>query len=378
MKAVAVTPPKPNSVHLREIPEPRITRDHEVLVRVLKIGVDATDREINEGLYGNPPPGDDYLILGHECFGQVEAVGPAVTHVQPGDLVTCTVRRPGNSLYDLIGRNDITSETTYYERGINLLHGFLTEYFVDEAQYIVKIPPGLAHLHVLAEPMSCAAKAIEQVFEAQRRLQIWDPKVAYVLGAGQIGLLSTLILRLLGLEVYTLARTEPPCLKAEIAEGYGAHYVSTRQTSLEELARQTGRPDIIVEATGASAMAFKAMEVLNLNGAMVWTSVTGGERYVEVPSNRINLEWVLGNKLLLGSVNGNARHFEQGIRYLSQAELTYPGVTERILTHPVDGLENYGEMMRLLVEEPTALKVYVNVAEPRDIRTETASTTAAT
>jgi hypothetical protein len=41
----------------------------------------------------------------------------------------------------------------------------------------------------------------------------------------------------------------------------------------------------------------------------------------------------------------------------------YPGVIQRILTHPVDSLDQYSEMMRLLVEEKGALKVYVNVAE---------------
>jgi hypothetical protein len=40
----------------------------------------------------------------------------------------------------------------------------------------------------------------------------------------------------------------------------------------------------------------------------------------------------------------------------------YPGVAERILTNPVDGLENYQELMRLLVEDKQALKVYMNVA----------------
>jgi threonine dehydrogenase-like Zn-dependent dehydrogenase len=64
---------------------------------------------------------------------------------------------------------------------------------------------------------------------------------------------------------------------------------------------------------------------------------------------------------LVSSVNGNRRHFEQGIQALSHGELTYPGVTERILTHPVDGLDRYKEMMSLL-ENKEALKVFVNVA----------------
>ena len=45
------------------------------------------------------------------------------------------------------------------------------------------------------------------------------------------------------------------------------------------------------------------------------------------------------------------------------AGAAYPGVLQKILTHPVEGLDNYKEMMRLLVEEKDALKVYVNVAE---------------
>ena len=187
-------------------------------------------------------------MIGHECFGIVEEVGPAVKKVKPGDYVTCTVRRPGGSIFDKIGRSDITSEEEYYERGINLRHGYLTEYFVDDEEFIVRMPVGLKHLHVLAEPMSCAAKAVEQAFLAQQRLQVWEPKRAWVTGSGQIGLLSTLILRLRGIEVYTLARGQKPNLKAEIAEGLGATYVSTSDTSLKELAAECGKPDLIIES----------------------------------------------------------------------------------------------------------------------------------
>src|SRR4051794_39394616 len=256
MKAVAVLPGKPNSVHLQEIavpslsdqPHPHVCRIDEgrgVLVKVLQIGVDATDREINEALYGNAPPGGKHLVIGHESFGQVVEVGDKVTEVRPGDFVSCTVRRPGGSTYDVIGRNDLTSEEVYYERGINLCHGFLTEYFVDDAEYVVKVPPGLRHLGVLSEPASVCAKAIEQAFLAQQRLQVWSPQRAFVLGAGQIGLLATLMLRLRGLEVYTLATRPAPNLKAEIAGAYGATYVSVRETPMADLAKQVGRPDLI-------------------------------------------------------------------------------------------------------------------------------------
>ncbi len=365
MKAIAVRPGKSGSVHLRDIPDPNINSiidGRGVRVKVLKVGVDATDREINDALYGNSPPGDDYLVLGHECFGIVQEIGPNVRNVKVGDYVTATVRRPGGSIYDQIGTYDMTSEETYFERGINLLHGYLTEQFVDGENYIVRVPKGLKHLHVLMEPMSCAAKAIQQAFECQRRMKVWQPRRAFVLGAGQIGLLSTLVLKLKGLEVFTLARGLAPNLKSEIVAGLESNYVSTQQTSLVDLAKRVGKADLIVDATGSSHIAFEAMQALGHNGVLVWTSITGGIRQTEVPSDKINLEWVLGNKLLLGSVNANREHFEAGIRDLALGEVMFPGVLERILTNPVHGLDNYQEMMRLLVEDNSALKVYVNVA----------------
>jgi len=75
-------------------------------VKVLRVGLDGTDKEINAAEYGAAPTGDDFLILGHESFGQVEAVGSNVTELKPGDYVVATVRRPGSSIYDQIGTND--------------------------------------------------------------------------------------------------------------------------------------------------------------------------------------------------------------------------------------------------------------------------------
>jgi len=372
MKAVAVLPGKSHSVHSREIPRPgvsdqphpqvcRVPEGRGVLVKVLQVGVDATDREINEAQYGNAPAGGDHLVIGHESFGQVVEVGEKVIEVVPGDYVTCTVRRPGGSLFDAIGRNDITSEETYYERGINLCHGFMTEMIVDDAEYVVRVPQGLKHLGVLSEPASVCAKAIEQAYLAQQRLQVWRPRRAFVLGAGQIGLLATMMLRLRGLEVYTLATRPGPHLKSEIVEAYGGTYVATRQTPMTDLVKQVGKPDLIFEATGNAEVCFLAMEALAHNGALIWTSITGGQYDVSLDGAKINLEWVLGNKLLVGSVNGNRRHFELGIEALSLGEHTFPGVTGRILTNPIAGLDRFAEMMAQL-EDKEALKVFVNVA----------------
>src|SRR5919199_1848731 len=127
MKAIAVHPGTPNSIHLRDIPEPSvddIRGGRGVKVKVLRVGVDGTDKEINAAEYGAAPDGDDFLVTGHESLGRVVEVGPAVpSHIRPGTLVVATVRRPGTSIYDQIGLQDFTTDDVYFERGINKRHG---------------------------------------------------------------------------------------------------------------------------------------------------------------------------------------------------------------------------------------------------------------
>src|SRR5437660_11177476 len=113
MKAISVFPGKASSVHLADLNKPSIDEVPDgrgVLVKVMRVGVDGTDKEINAAEYGAAPPGFNFLVIGHEGFGQVEAVGPNVTELRPGDYVVATVRRPGRSIYDLIGTNDMPTD----------------------------------------------------------------------------------------------------------------------------------------------------------------------------------------------------------------------------------------------------------------------------
>ena len=366
MKAIAVLPGQANSMHMREVTKPscaEIPNGRGVVVKVLKVGVDGTDKEINAAEYGAAPPGFDYLITGHESFGRVESVGPNVTELVPGDYVVATVRRPGSSIYDRIGTYDMTTDDMYYERGINLRHGYLAEYYVDDPEYIVKIPPGLKNVAVLLEPTTVVEKGIAQAYEIQRRLRVWRPRRAAVMGAGTIGLLAALALRLRGLEVTVFGRTAAPYLNSDLIEAIGARYESTASTPIAEGARKYGPFDLIFEATGASPVVFESMLALGKNGVLVLSSVTGGDRKVEVPADRINLEFVLGNKVMVGTVNANREYFEMGVKDMAHAESQYPGWLGRLLTHPVKGLENYRLLLDTLTMAKGAIKVYCEVAE---------------
>jgi threonine dehydrogenase-like Zn-dependent dehydrogenase len=366
MKAIAVYPGKPNSVHLAEMPKPSIDEiagGRGVLVTVLRVGVDGTDKEINAAEYGAAPNGYDFLVIGHESFGRIEEVGPNVTEFQPGDYVVATVRRPGSSLYDQIGNPDMTTDDTYFERGINLRHGYLAEYYAEDADFLVRIPAGLKQVGVLLEPFTVVEKGIAQAFEIQRRLRVWKPRRAAVMGAGTIGLLATLALRLRGFEVTTFALAPKPNTNADLIEAIGGRYIATRDTPILDGARQFGPFDLIFEATGFSPVVFDSMRALAKNGVLVLSSVTGGDRMVEVPADKINLEFVLGNKVMVGTVNAGREHFEAGVRDMAQAEAQYAGWLGRLLTHPVKGLDNYRTLFDKLTTPNGAIKVYCEVAE---------------
>ena len=365
MKAVAVSPRQPNSAHLRDIPTPTledISGGRGVLVKVLRVGLDGTDREIDAGEYGTAPSGSDFLVLGHESFGVVEQIGPQVTQLAIGDYVVPLVRHPGNSWYDDIGMPDMSTDSKYYEHGISLLHGFLTEYYADVSEQLVKVPAELRDVGILVEPLSIVEKGISQAYEIQRRLRVWRPKVAAILGAGPIGLLATLSLRLRGLDVMVLGLEEPPYVNSDLVQALGGRYVSISSTSLSDASREFGPFDLMFEATGFAPLMFESMEVLGKNGVLVLTSITGGNRTAEVHADAINLGFVLGNKVVVGSVNANRMDYEAAVRDLALAEAQYPGWLPQLLTHPIEGLENYKQALDQLVGGPRPIKVFVEVA----------------
>ncbi len=174
MKAIAAFP-KTREVKLIDHPEPRLVHPTDVKIKILNVGVCGTDREIWEFKYGTPPPVSDYLITGHESFGQVIEVGPAVRLVKVGDFVVPTVRRgcPENCMSCEQMRQDFCYTGHFTERGIKGAHGFMTEFVVDDEKYMNIVPPELKDFAVLLEPLTIAEKALMQVYTIQARLP-WE------------------------------------------------------------------------------------------------------------------------------------------------------------------------------------------------------------
>src|SRR5436305_1992203 len=238
MQGLVTRPGAAHSTRVGEVPAVR-AGPGQLLLEVLEVGVCGTDREISEGVFGVPPDGGTELVLGHELLGVVADGGHGFS---PGDLVTATVRRSCTHCRACEeGSPDSCLTGDYSERGITRLDGYARELVAEDPAELIAIPSSLGRLGVLAEQTSICERALRHARTIGGR-QPWQLERALVLGAGAIGLLTTYLLRLDGVDVWT-ASLEP---RHELVEQSGARYVSTADVDLAEL----GSFDLVVEAAG--------------------------------------------------------------------------------------------------------------------------------
>jgi glucose 1-dehydrogenase len=344
MKAVAVLP-GPREVRIVEQESPRLTQPDQVTLRMLDIGICGTDKEICSFEYGTPPPGDDYLVIGHESLAEVVDVGTAVERLQPGDLVVPSVRRPcphPGCLACRSGHQDYCYTGDFSERGIKEAHGYMTEYVVDHEQYLNVVPPHLRDIAVLAEPLTIAEKALAQIFWMMQQRPPWiDPDTpseergrglsALVLGIGPVGLLGAMVLVTAGFTTYVYSRELPPSPRIDLVEAIGATYVSSQTVAFGQLAEKIGNIDLIYEAVGHSHFALEALKVLGTNGIFVLTGVPGLQAFVEADPARLMREMVLKNQVLLGTVNAGADAFASALRDLDRFRQRWPAVVPTLI-----------------------------------------------
>lgn len=361
MRAVVVTPGEKNSGCLKDLPMPDRARG-SYLVRVIEVGIDGTDREIDAGLYGEPPAGEQQLVLGHESLGEVVEECEGVSCFQPGDLVVATVRRPcpERCLNCRNGEYDFCLTGNYQERGIKQADGFLADYFTERPEFLIGVPRELRDVAVLLEPLSIVEKAFRQIFKIQQRM-LWQPRRLMITGGGSIGILAAYVARLRGLETTVYSRGEAGGVRASILREIGAEYVNSNNLPLTEAAAQHGVPDIVIEVTGHSPLAWEVAGILGTNGVAALLSVASGQQRVEIPSDKLNDALVLGNRLLFGSVNAHHLDFEQGVADLQAAAERWPNSLKQFITHRIP-LSAFNEALN--GKQQGELKTVLTVAEP--------------
>jgi len=344
MKAVAAFPNE-RKIRVTDHPEPKLGGPHDVLARVLDVGVCGTDKEIAHFDYGTPPAGWDHLVIGHESLSEVVDVGGDVSRVKKGDLIVLTVRRPCPEMCPACraGRQDFCYTGDFTERGIKQQHGYMTELVTEDEKYAWPVPRELREVAVLTEPLTIAEKAIEQLWQIQQRLPWACPSGpgqktngschhALVLGAGPVGLLGAMALRIYGFEVTVYSRITPGDPGDQVVRDIGARFIDSNKVPAEEVARQMGDIDVVYEATGASKLAFEVIAQLGNNAVFIFTGVPGRSGPIEVPTDTIMRDMVLKNQLIFGTVNASPTAFASAIRNLGCFMERWPNALRTIIT----------------------------------------------
>ncbi len=349
-----------------ELPKPRITRPTEVLTRIVENGICGTDTNMVKYGYKDFDEGQDAMALGHEMHGIVEEVGKAVKNFRPGDHVTMPVRRGcGLCVPCNYKKSDFCQTGLFKERGIHKLDGFLTEYTVDDEEWLVKVPKGLEKYAAASEPLSVVEKALEQVKYVQSRApwscghreHSWQSnewggcKRGVVLGVGPIGFLAAALMRLGGMETTVISRTSESDGRVKMIKKLGCDYQSVSHKPVEEVCAEMAsgnqRIDFLFEAAGAPELAFRAIPFVSRSGACVLTGIPHKEVRASLDQKQgptTSLEPSLIDSVMLmrqitrhnlavvGSVNSNRAHFEQALQNMRKINKKFDQVLDGFFT----------------------------------------------
>ena len=338
-------------------------RDGEVLVKTLATGICGTDRELLEYNRIIPPEGEDFLIIGHEAVGEVAEVGASVSQLRKGDIVVPIVRAGcGRCFFCNNGRSDMCSTGNYKERGILGLHGFMSEYFTEKELNLVRIPGALKSQAVLLEPLSVGIKAIEESFEIQKTRLYKNENVSeeeickdvLVIGAGAVGLLTSLIMAHHNAKLTCIDIEEEDGVKSDIVKMMGGYYINLKKyrendkINLEELCENhiTKKIDLMFDASSDPLTSFQLMELLKFNGIAVLLGFPFEGKKNILDLGHFITSFVLRNQVLVGSVNSNKKHFERGKYYLEQSQKRFGGVLDKTITHRLPFI-NYQEAFNI-------------------------------
>jgi threonine dehydrogenase-like Zn-dependent dehydrogenase len=302
-RALVTEPGVAHSTRVEEVD----AADGEVLLRPLEVGICGTDREIAHGLFGEAPSAGAPLVLGHEVLAVVARDGGGFSE---GDLVTATVRRScGHCLACDEGSPDSCLTGDYGERGITRLNGFACELLGEDAGQLIRVPRSLDRLGVLAEPTSICERALRHARTIGGR-QPWRLQRALVLGAGAIGTITTLLLRLQGVETWVASLEH----EAPVAEAAGAHYANVEDVG------ELGTFDLVVECAGNAQLMADALGLLRRSGIACLIGIDGRNRHVTMDGPVLGLDTVVEGRVLFGSVNAHRQDWLAAVDDLARLD----------------------------------------------------------
>src|SRR5262249_6227840 len=154
---------------------------------------------------------------------------------------------------------------------------------------------------------------------------------ALVLGAGPVGLLGAMALRVREFETFVYSREQAPNPRIEVVQAIGATYLSSQEVPISQLEARIGPIDLVYEAVGHSLLAFEVLRGLGPNGIYVLTGVPGWQTLIEADLATLFRDMVLKNQVVLGTVNAGPHDFSAAIADLEIFHQRWPDAVHTLL-----------------------------------------------
>lgn len=273
MKALVKTAPDHAEIKTLSIP---VCAEGEVLVRVRSAALCGTDLHILDWNSWAQGAGIKLpLVLGHECCGDIVAIGGGVNNLEVKDRVAVETHVPCSKCDQCLnGEQHICNNLKLF--GIHM-NGCFAEYALVPAVCARKIPQAISY------DIGCMLEPIGTAFRAVLEAQVGGANVL-VMGCGPIGLFAVAAARTLGASRITAC--EVSAERLIIAQQIGADLlVNPAQMDVAKCIHGETNGygvDVIIEASGNVAALKQSFQLLKKGGTVVLIGLPGQPVELEV------------------------------------------------------------------------------------------------
>ncbi len=280
-------------VRYEDVPDPKIDKPTDVIVRIGGAGVCRTDLHIVEGIWRSKVDVNLPYIMGHENAGWVEAIGNGVESVRVGDAVIChPLVTSGHCL--ACRRGDDMHATDSRFPGINANGGY-AQYLLSGERSLIKLPKTLAPKDVA--PYTDAGLTAYRAAKKAARLLV-PGEFAVVIGAGGLGHIGIQVLRALcAAEIIVVDRS---ATALSLAKECGADHIVVSDADVVEkimaLTRGHGA-EAVIDFVGEGDAVAQGL-AMTRNGGAYYIVGYGGK--IDLPT----IDMITSEKTIVGNLVG--------------------------------------------------------------------------
>ncbi|MCD6201254.1 MAG: alcohol dehydrogenase catalytic domain-containing protein [Bacteroidales bacterium] len=251
-------------MEMKEVPEPEMRSPHDVLICMKAVGVCGSDIHYYlTGHIGNQVVNYPFTV-GHEGAGLVEAVGPQVTRVKPGDKVAIDPAMPCGVCDQCRAGRSHTCRNMKFLGTPGQAAGCLSEYVVMPESSLFPLKPDSSYEGgAFSEPLSIG------VYAVRLSKGVKGKRIA-ILGSGPIGM--SVLLSSLAYGAETVYMTDKIDERLALAEKSGAAWTGNpdRENVVQEILQQEPvGMDLVFECCGQQEAVNQAVQLLKPGGKMM-------------------------------------------------------------------------------------------------------------